>query len=80
MYESPLCAKTYYKSGWFKKHLEKNIAGNFVELKTMDADSYPVHCFLLMSLLLRDTCIAYKMGDGDRIVRNVKWNGCMLLQ
>lgn len=36
----------------------------------MVADSNPVHCFFLMSLLLRDTCNAYQMGDGEIIVRN----------
>ena len=30
----------------------------------------PVKCFLFMSLLYRDTCDSYHMGDGDRIVRN----------
>lgn len=70
LYECPLCAKTYYKSGWFKKHLEKKHCWKFCSVENMDADSNPVHCFLLMSLLLRDTCNAYQMGDGERIVRN----------
>lgn len=70
MFECPLCGKTYIKSAWFKKHLEKKHGWKFCSVGSTDADSNPIHCFLFMSLLLRDTCNAYKMGDGDRIVRN----------
>ena len=70
LFECALCGKTYTKSGWFKKHLEMIHRWKFCSVQNMDADLNPVQSFLLMSLLLRDTCNAYQMGDGNRIVRN----------
>lgn len=49
--ECPLCDKTYYKSGLFKKHIEKKHCWKFCSFENMDADSNTVHFFLLMSLL-----------------------------
>ncbi|XP_021346896.1 uncharacterized protein LOC110446192 [Mizuhopecten yessoensis] len=70
IFECALCDKTYIKSGWFKKHLEKRHSWKFHSVQSKDADLNPVQSFLLISFLLRDSCDAFKMGDGDRIVRN----------
>lgn len=65
LYECPLCVKTYYKSGCFKKHLEKKNCWKFCSVgcrfKSCSLLSFNV-------LLLRDACNAYQMGDGERIV------------
>jgi len=53
------------------KHLKKKHQWTFhTSAETNSKTDNPVKCFLLMSLLYRDTCDSYSMGDGNRIVRN----------
>lgn len=69
-YACALCHKRYSSLSWFRKHLEKSHAWKF-HIVNVNADSTnPVQVFLFMALLFRDLCDAYKMGDGERIVRN----------
>lgn len=65
-----MCNKRYRKLNWFKKHLVKKHKWEFHKSKSSETSSDPVKLFLTMSLLYRDTCDSYAMGDGDRIVRN----------
>lgn len=69
-YACAVCGKTYSRAAWFKKHLQKKHAFVFSDSETCKLKVNPLHSFLQMSLLLRDTIDSYKMGDGDRIVRN----------
>lgn len=69
-YACAICGKTYSRAAWFKKHLQKKHAFVFSDSETCKLKVNPLHSFLQMSLLLRDTIDSYKMGDGDRIVRN----------
>ena len=70
-YECALCTNKYSKKGWFKKHLIKKHKWKFHDIKPQTKQDYnAIQCFLQMSLILRDTCNAYRMGDGDRIIRN----------
>ena len=70
-YLCAVCGKEYCKSGWLKRHLEKKHHWIFhVPQGNSDANS-PLQTFLFMSLLYRDTYDSYRMGDGDRIIRNV---------
>ncbi|XP_048780367.2 uncharacterized protein LOC125683347 [Ostrea edulis] len=66
-----VCGKQYHKRGWLKKHLEKKHHWKFHIPKGNSVCYNPIQTFLFMSLLHRDTCDSYRMGDGDRIVRNV---------
>lgn len=69
-YACAVCGKTYSRAAWFKKHLQKKHAFVFSDSETCKLKVNPLHSLLQMSLLLRDTIDSYKMGDGDRIVRN----------
>ena len=69
-YACAICGKMYSKTGWFKKHLQKKHGFVFSDVSVCTLNANPVNCFLQMSLILRDTIDSYKMGDGDRIVRN----------
>ncbi|KAK3082514.1 hypothetical protein FSP39_014368 [Pinctada imbricata] len=70
LYSCAMCSKQYTKAAWLKKHLEKKHDFEFSKPDSARKESNPVQCFLFMSLLLRDTCDSYRMGDGERIVRN----------
>ena len=69
-YACAICGKMYSKTGWFKKHLQKKHGFVFSDVSVCTLNANPVNFFLQMSLILRDTIDSYKMGDGDRIVRN----------
>ncbi|XP_062599501.1 uncharacterized protein LOC134261026 [Saccostrea cucullata] len=69
-YACAVCGKAYSKAAWFKKHLQKKHGFVFSDSSSFEMKINPVHCFLQMSLILRDTIDSYKMGDGDRIARN----------
>ncbi|XP_061187058.1 uncharacterized protein LOC133195217 [Saccostrea echinata] len=68
-----MCGKTYIRKSWLKKHLLKKHNWIFHEITELSDPDQPLTSFLRMSLLYRDTCDAYKMGDGDRIMRNAKF-------
>ena len=71
------CGKYYKTDGWFKKHLEKEHDWEFTA--ETSEESKPDHIalyrssFMKCALILRDTNDAYRMGDGDRILRNSKF-------
>ena len=69
-YACAVCGKTYSKAAWFKKHLQKKHGFVFADSASYKSRENPVQFFLQMALILRDTVDSYKMGDGDRIVRN----------
>lgn len=70
-YKCAICGNEYSTVGWFRKHLEKKHHWKFHSvLSSSSAPDNPVHSFLFMSLLIRDTYDSYRMGDGNRIVRN----------
>ena len=73
VYLCAVCGKQYYKRGWLKKHMEKKHHWKFhiPQGNSQSECNNPIQTFLFMSLLHRDTCDSYRMGDGDRIVRNV---------
>lgn len=62
--------KTYSRAGWFKKHLQKKHAFVFPDSEICKLKFNHLHSFIQTSLLFRDTLESYKMGDGDRIVKN----------
>ena len=75
------CAKSYKTIGWLKHHLKEKHLIN-VELpsprRDEPDDAYDgkynyATSFLKLALLYRDTTDAIKMGDGDRIARNIKF-------
>ena len=70
VYRCEVCNRTYVRKMWLKKHLMNKHNYEFHVEKRLVAESNAVSSFLRMSLLLRDTCDAYKMGDGDRLVNN----------
>ncbi|XP_053388276.1 uncharacterized protein LOC128551443, partial [Mercenaria mercenaria] len=70
IYNCALCNKTYTCLPWFKKHLVKKHQWKFHQVNSEVDSSNAVKNFIFMALLFRDTCDSYKMGDGERIVRN----------
>ncbi|XP_062577634.1 uncharacterized protein LOC134239465 [Saccostrea cucullata] len=71
------CRKKYKTLGYFKRHLEKEHNWQFpteTVHDTQHTDKIAVWraSFMKTALILRDTCNAYKMGDGDRIFLNAK--------
>lgn len=77
------CNKKYKTLGFFKKHLTKEHNWLFQipcddatqKSKTDRNDYMAIYraSFMKNALLLRDTYDAYRMGDGDRIYRNSKF-------
>lgn len=71
------CGKSYKTDGWFKKHLVKEHNWDF-SIEEAE-DSKPDHIavyrssFMKCALILRDTSHVYKFSDGDRILRNAKF-------
>ncbi|KAH3800679.1 uncharacterized protein LOC127837580 [Dreissena polymorpha] len=72
IYKCPLCNRTYKckQVSWFKKHLIKKHHWTLHTVSTDVKATNAVQHFLFMSLLFRDTMDSYKMGDGERILRN----------
>lgn len=68
-----MCDKTYIHKTWLKKHLVKRHNWTVHETTKLTDPDKPIASFFRMSLLYRDTCDAYKMGDEDRIMRNAKF-------
>ena len=74
----PECSKSYTTIGWLKKHLRDMHRVN-IERPTSSSQSsshdgrfsYAL-AFMKVALLYRDTVYCYKMGDGDRLFRNLK--------
>jgi uncharacterized C2H2 Zn-finger protein len=78
-FKCPQCDKAYERAAWLRKHLQKKHDWTFhrskLELSSKSAKkeiTNPIRTFLFMSLLYRDTCDSYRLGDGDRIVLNAK--------
>ncbi|XP_062622142.1 uncharacterized protein LOC134283658 [Saccostrea cucullata] len=71
IYLCAVCGKQYYRRGWLKKHLEKKHHWEFHVPQGSSEENNPIQTFMFMSLLYRDTYDSYRMGDGDRIIRNV---------
>eukprot|EP00105_Crassostrea_gigas_P012771 XP_011428874.1 PREDICTED: uncharacterized protein LOC105329354 isoform X4 [Crassostrea gigas] len=72
------CQKKYNKIGHFKRHLEKEHYWHFPtaapkEPKKEDKVAVWRSSFMKAALILRDTCDAYEMGDGNRIFLNAKF-------
>lgn len=76
------CQKKYKTKGHFKRHLQKEHNWLFVvPVDSSDASSSSKYdhiatyraSFMKMALLLRDTEDAFRMGDGNRIFRNAKF-------
>nr|XP_034309039.1 uncharacterized protein LOC105329354 isoform X4 [Crassostrea gigas] len=72
------CQKKYNKIGHFKRHLEKEHNWHFPtaapkEPKKEDKVAVWRSSFMKAALILRDTCDAYEMGDGNRIFLNAKF-------
>lgn len=72
------CKKKYKTIGHFKRHLEKEHNWHFptaAQEEPKDEDNVAVwlSSFMKAALILRDTCDAYKMGDGNRIFLNAKF-------
>ena len=76
------CTKMYSSNGWLKSHLKK-IHGVLIELaapslpeparENEDGKLAYASAFMKVALLLRDTIYCYRMGDGDRLFRNIKF-------
>ena len=71
--------KSYTTIGWLKKHLRHMHRVN-IELPTSSSRSSShdemfryASEFMKVALLYRDTVDCYKMGDGDRLSRNLKF-------
>lgn len=67
----------YKTSSWFKKHLIKEHSWNFVaeNVEELKPNLIVVYrsSFMKCALILRDTSDAYKLGDGERILLNSKY-------
>jgi len=77
-YICEVCNKKYKTKGGIKRHLKKQHQWDFVDdnaesSSSMDHIALYRASFMKCSLLLRDTNDAYKMGDGDRILLNAKF-------
>lgn len=74
----PNCNKQYKTSGSIKRHLKKVHEFSFDtedQLPTSGKDHVAIYraSFRKCALLLRDTNDAYKMGDGNRVTTNAKF-------
>ncbi|XP_062573983.1 uncharacterized protein LOC134235829 [Saccostrea cucullata] len=71
------CAKEYKSLGFFKRHLvkEHNWTFDVPEKNPSETDLIASYrgSFMKNALLLRDTYNAFRMGDGNRISRNTKF-------
>ena len=75
------CGKTYKTQGWLKHHLQKvhSISLELVAPRRKEQDSHfdginnYAKEFTKIALLYRDTADSYKMGDGPRVFRNIKF-------
>lgn len=72
------CQKNYKTIGHFKRHLEREHNWHFLtaareEPKKGDKVAVWRSSFMKAALILRDTSDAYKMGDGNRIFLNAKF-------
>ena len=74
------CGKNYKTPGWLKQHLIKTHQWTFAantqdkpEPEQLDHIAIYRSSFMKCALLLRDTKDAYKLADGDRILRNAKF-------
>ncbi|KAK3108923.1 hypothetical protein FSP39_018735 [Pinctada imbricata] len=77
-YVCPICNKLYKAKGGMKRHLNKEHGFSFElgdENSTTEKDHIATYraSFMTCALLLRDTNDAYKMGDGNRITVNAKF-------
>ncbi|KAK3086018.1 hypothetical protein FSP39_012234 [Pinctada imbricata] len=77
-YVCPICNKLYKTKGGMKRHLNKEHGFSFElgdENSTTEKDHIATYraSFMTCALLLRDTNDAYKMGDGNRITVNAKF-------
>lgn len=68
-----MCDKTYIRKSWLKKYLVKRHNWNFLETTELTDHDKPIASCFRISLLYRDTCDVYEMVDGDRIIRNAKF-------
>lgn len=64
-YQCAIRNSCYTSRVWFKIH-----SWNFHKANTNVDETNAVKHFLYMSLLYRDMCNSYRMGDGDRITRD----------
>lgn len=65
-----ICGKQYSSKNWLRRHLLKTHKWKFHASNQDVSESGPVQTFLFMSLVFRDLCDSYRLGDGDRILRN----------
>ncbi|KAK3097714.1 hypothetical protein FSP39_012382 [Pinctada imbricata] len=77
-YVCPICNKLYKTKGGMKRHLNKEHGFSFElgdENSTTEKDHIATYraAFMTCAFLLRDTNDAYKMGDGNRITVNAKF-------
>lgn len=77
-YMCPNCNKQYKTSGGIKRHLKKVHEFTFEtedQLPTSGKDHVAIYraSFMKCALLLRDKNDAYKMGDGNRVTTNAKF-------
>ena len=74
------CNKSYMTIGWLKNHLRKQhqITVEMPVPRQEEDDAFDgqlnyASSFMKLGLLYRDTSDAFKMGDGERIQRNIKF-------
>ena len=71
------CGRSYKTDGWLRKHLvnEHNweFGGENIDESKPDHIALYRSSFMKCALILRDTNDAFKMGDGNRILRNSKF-------
>ncbi|XP_062578146.1 uncharacterized protein LOC134240049 [Saccostrea cucullata] len=72
-FQCALCGKHYLTEGHFRNHLKKKHQFQFHECTTPKTSDSVVSSFLKLALLLHDTCDAYRIGDGERCLRNSKF-------
>lgn len=78
-YKCEVCNKPYKTKGGIKKHLKNqhqwDLADDNTETCTSTKDHIALYrsSFMKCALLLRDTNDAYRMGDGERILLNAKF-------
>lgn len=72
-FQCALCDKHYVTEGHFRNHLKKKHQWQFHESTLTKRSDSVVSSFIRMALLLVDSCDAYRMGDGERCLRNAKF-------
>ena len=81
-FKCPNCQKSYQQFHWLRRHMKEKhgVVINLAPPQRSQSSETPydgifnvASAFLKVGLLFRDTDDAYRMGDGNRLIRNAKY-------